>query len=119
MNHAIDHAALRKAAEHLTAIIDAGYREQVSREYHERVAELPLDQRYDRCRDPLREMQLTWDAKLLALLTSAPMDQCLAATREARGEMARRDIGLTLLRELAGEVCRVQAQTTRSWRARS
>lgn len=119
MNHAIDHAELRKAAEQLITIIDAGYREQVSREYHERIAELSIEQRYDRCRDPLGEMQLTWDAKLLALVTEAPIDQCLAAIREASGEMPRREIGVTLLRDLSGEVRRVQAQVTRSWRARS
>src|SRR4051794_31952541 len=98
--HAMDQAALRKAAENLTAIIDAGYREQISREYHERVAELPPDQRYDRCRDPMHELQLRWDAELLSLVTQAPMHQCIAAIREASGEMACREIGLTLLREL-------------------
>lgn len=117
--HAMDQAALRKAAENLTVVIDGGYREQVSREYHERIAELPLNQRDDRCRDPMRELQLRWDAELLSLVTQAPLPQCLVAIREARGDMPCREIGQTLLRELAGEVRRVQAQATRSWRARS
>lgn len=116
---AMDQAALRKAAENLIIVIDGGYREQVSREYHERIAELPLNRRDDRCRDPMRELQVRWDAELLSLVTQAPLPQCMTAIREARGELPCREIGLTLLRELAGEVRRVQAQATRSWRARS
>src|SRR5262245_13210648 len=118
-SEAIDHSALRRAAESLITIIDGGYREQVTRKYHKRVAELPPEQRFDRCRDPFHELGIRWDAELLALLTEAPADQCRAAIREARGDLPRRAIGLTLLRELAGEVRRVQAQASRSWRARS
>src|SRR5262245_29112819 len=113
MSHLFDHATLRRAAENLITITGAGYREQVRREYHERIAELPLDQQGDRCRDPVQDLQLRWDAELLARLTDTPLSDCVTAIREASGDFQRREVGLTLLRELAGEVRRLQAQAAR------
>lgn len=112
--HAIDCAALRRAAEHFVTITDAGYGEQLRREYQERVSELPPDQRYDRCDDPHRDALVHSDAELLALVVDAPLDQCLTALREVRGDDQRRDVGLALLSELAGGVRRVQALAART-----
>jgi hypothetical protein len=107
----IAHATLRRAAEQLTTVCDAGYAEQVRREYHERLADAGI--RRTAWRDPLADWRLRERAELLSLVTSAPLSQCLVAIREASGDLPERDVGLTMLRELAGEVRRVEAQAAR------
>lgn len=113
MPHPISHAALRTAADQLLTVAAAGYTAQVSREYHERVAELPPHRRYEQCRDPIRALELDHLADVLATVTDAPAHQCRAAIREASGDLPQRDIGLRLLADLAREVRSLQAQTHR------
>lgn len=116
MSHSIDHSRLIKAAENLGAICDAGYGEQIEREYYERKRDAGIIA--VSMRDPWLEYQERDRAKLLALLTSAPFDQCLSAVREASGTLPEREVGLGLLQQLAGEVRRYQAQAARQRPAR-
>jgi hypothetical protein len=107
MSHSIDHARLRLAADHLLTIDRAGYGAQVEAEYHDRLAAAGLRTTW---RDPLAEAEYHRLARTLATLTEAPLAECLAAVLDAAGALPRRETGLAVLADLAGEVRRVQAE---------
>lgn len=116
MPHTIDHAILRRAAEHLLDIADAGGGERLMTEYYARRREAGLTSSY---RDPWRESELDRQARRLAIVTDAPLHQCQAAVREASGDMQTRALGLELLAERAADVRRARARQRRERRCRT
>jgi hypothetical protein len=110
MPHPIDHQALREAAGRLLTIADSGYTSQLRSEFHFRIREAGIINRWT---DPLQETTYDNLAATLAEVTDSPIGQCKAAVREAAGAMPRRDIGLKLLAELASECRRVMVEASR------
>jgi len=107
MSHPIDHAALREAAGRLLTVADAGYTSHLRSEYHQRLREAGIINRYS---DPMLDMNLDHLAATLAEITDSPIGQCKAAIKEAAGAMPWREIGLELLSEFASESRRVMAE---------
>lgn len=110
MSHFIDHGTLKKAAAELAIIADGGYSDQLRREFLERRADDPRTKVRTTWHDPLVEWQLDDRAKLLSLLTSAPVGQCKSVIRELDGSLPEREMGLCLLSEMAGEVVRLRTR---------
>jgi hypothetical protein len=110
MSHPIDYGTLRKAAEQLLNIDAAGYLGQVRQEYHLRLRESGVVNRWT---DPMQAAGIDHLAKLLAEVTDSPIGQAQAALRDAAGMMPRRNIGLDLLAQMDSDVRRLQAQVTR------
>lgn len=114
--YSIDSAALRKAAQQLLTIDRAGYGYQFDRELNDLTngdPEFRANEANNYFWLSLRGNELDRFATRLASMMCCPVEQARGVAAELLGFVPRRQIALELLRRLAGEVRRSEAQFAR------
>lgn len=110
----IDPATLRKAAEQLMTIDEAGYGHQLDRELYDLTLGDPdfrADDSSNRFWLGTRGNNLERFAERLSDITCCPIEQARGIAAEMLGFVPRRQIAIDLLRRTANDVRRLQAQT--------
>src|SRR5262245_48368562 len=121
MTHHIDDQRLRKAAEQLLTIDNAGYGLQFDREFHDLLNDDHRENSEHRCQQSLN-LTLAGNAvdtlaRRLSYFTQCPQNQAKGVALDLLGYSPRREIALELLAKMAGEVRKLQAQEARMRRA--
>lgn len=120
MTHSIDHQTLRKAAEQLRIITEAGYFGQLERELSDRITERGIRE---------REQHQKWNLKLainevdtferqLAAIVDCPLHQAHAVALDLLGYAERREVAIELLREMSQQVRQLQARSHKQFARR-
>jgi hypothetical protein len=116
VSHFIDPITLRKAAEQLLVIDEAGYTGQLEQDFHARVSERDIRDQENYLRYVLKSPINAVDtfAQRLATLTDCPLYQARGVAIDVLGYSLRREAGLDLLARMSADVRKLQAQATRS-----